>query len=201
MKLALTVLSLLAIMTSCVSAQTVASTTTNGEIIDALPIQVGVAASPDGTFYTTRERGSVVMIIFGEYVVRNGVPGYELNPDSIRFRGDDEFINRIPTDKVYEFLSREIVAQGTLRGFTPSSPDCSVPTRTKVYSKACVTRDWRGINTRFIPCTDQNSIWEYAVCRADGSEYPNVTRVPYENPVICPIGEPTCPTVQSTLLR
>ncbi len=205
MKLALTVLSLLAIISASISAQTTAQVTVDSKTTTStsFPVQIGVETNPDGTFYTTRGRAPIVIIAVGTYTVRNGVPGYELAPDSIRFSGNDETINRIPTSRVYEFLAREVVVQGSLLGFTPVASSCSAPTDVKVYSKACITREWRGVATRFIPCTTEESIWEYNVCGTNTIDGMNVARVTYNNTVVCPptVGcDATCPLTSIPLL-
>lgn len=202
MKLALTILSLLAIISGLASAQTLASVAT-GSSTTSFPVTVGVAVGNDGTVYTTRERASTFVHIIGAFTVRNGVPGYEIDPDSIRFSGSDETINRIPTSRVYEFLAREVVVQGSLLGFTPVASNCSAPTDVKVYSKACITREWRGVATRFIPCTTEESIWEYNVCGTNTIDGMNVARVTYTNTIVCPPTtgcEATCPPASAPLL-
>ncbi len=200
MKLALTVLSLLALLIGGASAQTAAQATvaapaTTGQ---TFPVQVHVGKAPDGTFYSTQAMDNTVIIAVGQFVILNSNPGYLLDPDSIRFSGDNDFINSIPTDKVFEFLAQEIVRQGTLLGYTPYSTDCLVPVRTKVYSASCVTRQWLGALTTIAACSTGENIWEYAVCKAPTNSTLNVTRVPYTNTAICSgqpgqACEPTCP--------
>lgn len=203
MKLALTVLSLLAILIGGASAQTSAQVAVNSSLSTSFPIKVGVGINPDGSFYSTSRAPITTITAVGQFTVRNGVPGYELAPDSIRFSGEDATINSIPTSRVYEFLAREVVVQGSLLGFTPVASNCSAPTDVKVYSKACITREWRGIATRFIPCTTEESIWEYSVCGTNTIDGMNVARVAYTNTIVCPPTtgcEATCPPASAPLL-
>jgi len=169
MKLALTILTLIAIIGGSTSAQTTAEATrtNNMQIITSFPVQLSVAVAPDGNIYPSR--GSDILIIcVGHYVLvgeGGGTSGYSLASGSIEFRGDDDVIDAIPTNRLYDLLTWETVNEGTRLGLIPTSTDCTMPAHIKVYSESCVTRTRQGSLSTITPCTtDQLSTWEYAVC-------------------------------------
>lgn len=200
MKLALTILTFLTLICGSTSAQTTANVERTDDTRTTFPVRVYLTVGPDGTIYPARATADKVIIAVGAFVIQNGNPGYLLETDSIRFEGDDDVINRLSTGRIYEFLSAEVVYEGTRLGLTPSSYDCSAPVQTKVYAASCVTRTWRGSLSTITPCTaDQFSIWEYAVCSNPQDNSLKVTRVPYYNMSICGGGigmecEPSCPS-------
>jgi|GEM_PF-4165823 len=201
MKIAFTFLSLLLFIGGVLPAQTLTSVTSPSsgfELVATFPVQIGFDRSPDGTYYRTSVAEKSCITIIGAFRSSYGQVEYRINTDSIQFSGDGDVIDHLPTGLAYEWLAQEAVLQGTIRGLTVVSSDCSVPTIAPVTAVACVTRQRLGSNTTITPCTyDQFSTWQFAVCSQSGSGATSVIRVPYENVNGCgEIGstcEPTCP--------
>jgi hypothetical protein len=94
--------------------------------------------------------------------------GVRILPESIRFIGNCDSADQVPTSEIFRSLAETALSQGIAQGYILCTPD---GTRARVLTPACVQRLGSNCDTRFQACdSTRYAIHDYLVkCTSEGA--------------------------------